>query len=52
MIRRQGSKWVVLTKDGKKVLGRHETEEKAQAQLAAIEASKKRRAKGGRKQSS
>lgn len=41
MIRHEGDKWKVYTKDGKKLLGTHDTEKEAQAQLAAIEISKK-----------
>jgi len=41
MIRKRGSKFVVLDSKGKKVLGTHETKKKAQKQLAAIEISKK-----------
>lgn len=40
MIRKRGSKWVVLDKKGKKTLGTHPTKEKALAQLRAIEISK------------
>ena len=43
MVRKQGDKWVVLDSTGTKVLGEHETEEEANKQLAAIEASKARR---------
>jgi hypothetical protein len=36
MIRRKGSKWCVYSEDGK-LLGEHDTEQEAKAQLAAIE---------------
>ena len=39
-IEKRGDKWVVLTKDGSKVLGTHGSEEDAKKQLAAIEISK------------
>jgi hypothetical protein len=39
MIRKQGNKWLVLSKSGKK-LGSHSTEKKAKAQLRAVEANK------------
>jgi hypothetical protein len=39
-IEHRGSKWVVLPETGDRVLGEHDTEEDAQKQLAAIEASK------------
>lgn len=39
-IEHRGNKWVVLTHDGSKVLGEHDTEEQAKKQLAAIEISK------------
>jgi len=40
VISKQGDKWVVKSSDGKKVLGTHDSEEKAKKQLAAIEISK------------
>jgi len=40
MIRKTGNRYQVLSKDGK-VLGTHDTKKDAEAQLAAIEASKK-----------
>jgi len=43
MISQQGKKWVVKDSTGTKVLGTHPSKEKAQAQLAAIEISKKKR---------
>ncbi len=43
VIRKRGNQWVVLTHDESRVLGTHDTEEKAQEQLRAIEASKARR---------
>lgn len=48
MIRKRKGKYVVLSSDGTKVLGEHDTPEKAKAQLAAIEIAKAKRAKGGR----
>ena len=44
MIRKQGNRWQVLSKDGK-VLGTHDTKKEAEAQLAAVEASKAKRGK-------
>jgi flagellar hook protein FlgE len=46
MLRKKGNKWVVTNESGSRVLGEHETKEKARAQLIAIELSKKRRGKG------
>lgn len=40
MIRKRGSKYVVLDKSGKKVLGKHKTRSSAERQLRAIEANK------------
>ena len=37
MIRHEGDKWVLYTKDGSKVLGRHDTEGDAEAQERARE---------------
>ena len=45
MIRKQGRKWLVLDSTGKRVLGRHDTRAEAERQLAAIEASKRKRGK-------
>lgn len=45
MIRKSGNKYKVLDSSGKKVLGTHQTKEKAAKQLAAIEISKARRGK-------
>lgn len=36
----QGDRWLVFTKDGKKLLGSHESRKDARDQLAAIEISK------------
>ena len=36
IIRKRGDKWVVLTKDGSKVLGTHDSESAADKQLQAI----------------
>ena len=40
IVRHEGEDWVVRTRDGKKVLGRHKTKADADAQLRAIEANK------------
>lgn len=45
MIKKHGKKWVVTDSSGKKVLGTHDTKEKAVKQLAAVEISKKERKK-------
>lgn len=45
MIKRRLGKYVVMTKDGSKVLGTHATKKEAVAQLQAIEISKH---KGGK----
>lgn len=42
MIRKQGNRWQVVSKDGK-VLGTHDTKKEAEAQMAAVEANKKRK---------
>jgi hypothetical protein len=39
-ISHENGKWVVKTKDGKRILGKHDTKEDAQKQLSAIEISK------------
>ena len=44
MIVKHGSKWVLMTHDGSKVLGTHATREEAEAQERAVMASKMRRA--------
>lgn len=41
-IRKEGDEFLVTTKDGNQVLGRHDTKKEALAQLRAIEASKDR----------
>ena len=46
MIVQRGGKFVVVAESTGKELGEHNTMAEAQAQLAAIEASKKRRKKG------
>jgi hypothetical protein len=46
MIKREGSKWVLYSKDGSKKLGTHPTKEAAMAQEMAIEIAKHER-KGG-----
>lgn len=43
MIVKRGNRYLVKTHDGKRVLGEHGTYAEAQAQLAAIERSKRRR---------
>ena len=48
MIRKRGSKYVVLSEAGK-VLGEHDTRKDAIKQLAAVEASKAREADKARK---
>jgi len=40
LIRKVGNEWVLYTKDGSKVLGKHPTKTKAQAQEVAIQISK------------
>jgi len=40
MIRKVGNHWILYTKDGSKILGKHPTKAKAQAQEAAIQISK------------
>lgn len=40
MIVKRGDKWAVVSKDGKKTLGIHDTYEEAVKQLQAIEANK------------
>lgn len=42
-IQHRGNKWVVTDSSGKKILGTHESKEKALKQLRAVEASKARR---------
>lgn len=48
VVRKEGRKFVVRSKDGKK-LGEHDTREAANRQLAAVEASKQRRKPGSRR---
>ena len=43
MIKKEGSKWVLYTKDGKKRLGTHKSRAKAIAQEHAINISKARK---------
>lgn len=40
MIRKVGKKWVLYTKDGRRVLGRHSTREAAVRQERAVQAAK------------
>ena len=40
---KRGEQWLVMNSDKTRVLGKHESEKKAKAQLAAIEISKKKR---------
>ena len=51
VIRREAGKYVLRTKDGRRVLGRHDTREEALAQERAIEHAKRERrgGKGGKK---
>ena len=44
MIKKEGEKWILYTKDGSKKLGTHDSEGDAKKQEAAIEASKHRAA--------
>jgi hypothetical protein len=44
MIRKHGSKWQLMSADGRTLLGTHPTEEAAKAQEAAINISKARKA--------
>jgi len=46
MIKKKGSKYIVTSESGK-VLGTHDTKEKAQKQLAAVEISKAKKKKKG-----
>jgi len=41
-VEQRGSKWVVTTEDGKRVLGTHDTKSDAEAQLRAVEVSNAR----------
>jgi hypothetical protein len=45
LIKHEGKKWVLYSKDGSKKLGEHNTEEKAKDQEAAIEASEAKKKK-------
>ena len=42
MIRKEGSKWILYTKDGSRVLGRHRTKAEAEAQERAVRARKRK----------
>lgn len=44
MIKKVGTKWVLYTHDGKRVLGTHKTKKEAASQEAAINISKARAA--------
>lgn len=44
-LEKRGSEWVVLSSDGKKLLGKHKTRAAALLQIAAVEASKAEREK-------
>lgn len=46
MIKKQGSKYVLYTSDGSRVLGTHDSEADAKAQEVAIEIAKHARNKG------
>jgi hypothetical protein len=41
MIVKRGKKWLVVSHDGSKVLGEHETRDAAERQLRAVEANKR-----------
>ncbi len=45
MVKPDGSEWIVTDESGRQILGRHKTKKEANAQLAAIEISKKKRGK-------
>lgn len=45
MIKKKGNKWIVMDSSGKKVLGTHQSKDKAMKQLAAVEISKKNKKK-------
>ena len=45
MIRKKGNKFVVMDSKGERVLGEHDSKKDALKQLAAIEASKRKRKK-------
>ena len=45
VIKKEGNKWVLYSKDGSKVLGRHDTKEDAKKQEAAIKINKKKKGK-------
>jgi len=45
VIKKQGQYWIVLNKAGTKQLGKHGSKKEAEAQLAAIEISKKKHGK-------
>jgi hypothetical protein len=45
MVKQDGNEWIVTDSSGRQILGRHKTKKKANAQLAAIEISKKKRGK-------
>lgn len=44
MIRKRGKKWVLYTKDGKRVIGVHDSEESAKSQERKIQIEKARKA--------
>lgn len=46
MIRKRGDKYVLLSKDGKQVLGTHDTRKQAEEQEKAILAARARRRRG------
>lgn len=45
MIKKQGNKWILYTKDGSRKLGTHSSKKKAIAQEIAIKASKAKKTK-------
>lgn len=47
VVKKEGDKWKLYTKDGERVLGTHDTAEEAYAQEYAIEKSQERRGEGG-----
>lgn len=42
-IHKRGSKWIVTTEDGRRIIGTHDTKKEAEDQLAAIEIAKHKR---------
>ena len=48
VIRREGGKYVLRTRDGKRVLGRHDTKQEAIAQERAIKHTQRQRGSQGK----